>query len=326
MKRTGAVLVIAVLAAALAAWAQDASSPKPASLAVTGTKTASSPTSFLQAPSWLAHLKLTVAETRMGQMGGTDPIAKNRAPEIVKASASNSLNAVMQRFLSTFRSGPDKSAQLLSESFPVTGADLYRWNCQSCHGPDGKGAPPEINSLLGPVQGTSPVLLKARMEARGIEADDEMAAQAADMAATSLRDRLRFGGKSMPAFGYLNADEFEALLGYLEKLAQVPGSKRGGLVVQESARRVGEHILRGTCQICHDGTGPGNGQVAMTKGLIPSLTSIPREQSLSGVVHQVQYGSASMMKLTGGPVMPAYPYFTEEEIAAAYLAASSARP
>ncbi len=325
MNRDRATLTLAILAAGLVVWAQDVSSPSPASLAVTGTKIASSPTSFLQTPSWLTHLQLTVAQTRMGQMGGTDRPAAPRAPEVVSTRGANTLSSVMQRLLPAFRSNPEQSAQLLNETFPVTGADLYRWNCQSCHGPDGKGAPPEINSLLGPVQGTSPVLLKARMQARGIEADDDMAAQASEMAMTSLRDRLRFGGKSMPAFEYLNADEVEALLGYLEKLAEVPGSKRTGLVATESAGRVGEQILRGTCHICHDGRNSSDSQAAMMNGVIPSLASIPQRQSFTGVVQQVQHGSSMKMKMMGGPPMPALPYFSDEEIEAAYMVVSLGR-
>lgn len=84
-----------------------------------------------------------------------------------------------------------------------------------------------------------------------------------------------------------------------------------------SAARVGEHIVKGTCHICHDATGPGGGHSAMAQGIIPSLASIPRDHSLNGVVHQVQYGSSGMMKMAGAEVMPAYPYFTQEEIAAA---------
>jgi hypothetical protein len=63
--------------------------------------------------------------------------------------------------------------------------------------------------------------------------------------------------------------------GYLEKLASVPSTKRDGLLVQESAARVGEHIVRGTCHVCHDATGPGSGHRALTQGTIPSLASIP---------------------------------------------------
>ena len=283
-----------------------------------------------QGPSWLKHLGLAVSQTRIGQMGGTGtPPANshvNPQPPSGDPSGTANLNSTIQRFLSTFRSNPEKSGAILNEEFPASGADLYRWNCQACHGPDGQGAAPEINSVLGPVQGTSPVMTRKRMEARGLDVDDDMIQQVTELAEASLRDRFQHGGKNMPSFEYLRADEVEALFGYLEKLASVPPTKRDGLLVPESAARVGEHIVRGTCHVCHDATGPGSGHTAMTQGTIPSLASIPRDHSLSGVVHQVQYGSCSTMKMTGGNVMPAYPYFTEEEIAALYLVAYSHRP
>jgi mono/diheme cytochrome c family protein len=283
-----------------------------------------------QGPSCIKHLGLTVSQTRLGQMGGTGALPVNphgnpQASSGTPGGAAN-LNLVMQRFLSTFRSSPEKAGAILNEKFPVSGADLYRWNCQACHGPDGQGAPPEINSVLGPVQGTSAVMTRKRLEARGLDVDDDMIQQVTELAEASLRDRFQHGGKNMPSFEYLRADEVEALFGYLEKLASVPPTKRDGLLVPESAAGVGEHIVRGTCHVCHDATGPGSGHTAMTQGTIPSLASIPREHSLSGVVHQVQYGSSSTMKMTGGDVMPAYPYFTEEEIAALYLVAYSPRP
>jgi mono/diheme cytochrome c family protein len=283
-----------------------------------------------QGPSCLKHLGLTVSQTRMGQVGGTAALPANPhgnpQPSSGVPGGPANLNSIIQRFLSTFRSNPEQAGTILNEKFAVSGADLYRWNCQACHGPDGQGALPEINSVLGPVQGTSPAMTRKRMEARGIDADDDMIQQVTELAEASLRDRFQHGGKNMPSFEYLRADEVEALFGYLEKLASVPPTKRDGLLVPETAARVGEHIVRGTCHVCHDATGPGSGHTAMTQGTIPSLASIPRDQSLSGVVHQVQYGSSSTMKMTGGDVMPAYPYFTEEEIAALYLVAYSSRP
>ena len=39
------------------------------------------------------------------------------------------------------------------ESFELSGADLYRLNCRSCHQDDGKGLPPEIHSVIPTVQG-----------------------------------------------------------------------------------------------------------------------------------------------------------------------------
>lgn len=298
-------------------------SAQPAKMMVAGRDAADQAFSSSWGPSWLKHLGLTVAKTHMGQMGGSLPVAAND-PASAKGNppASANLKSLMHRFLTTFRSNPEQAAAILNEKFQATGSDLYRWNCQSCHGPEGKGFDPEINSVVGPVQGTSAKMAKDRMIARGIEADDDMVNQMSELAATSLRDRLRHGGKSMPAFDYLRNDEVEALVGYLEKLAGVPPTERDGLVVPESAARVGEHMVRGTCHICHDATGPGAG---MGQVSIPSLASIPRDHSLSGMVHQVQYGSCTTMKLTGGDVMPAYPYFAEEEIAAAYFVAYSAR-
>jgi mono/diheme cytochrome c family protein len=296
---------------------------QPAKMVVPRSDAADQAVSSLWGPSWLKHLGLTVAKTHMGQMGGSLPVTANDSASAKRDSAASSdLKSAMHRFLTTYRSNPEQAAGILNEKFHATGADLYRWNCQACHGPEGKGFDPEINSVVGPVQGTSAKMAKDRMIARGIEADDDMVNQMSDLAATSLRDRFQHGGKSMPPFDYLRKDEVEALVGYLEKLSGVPPTGRDGLVVTESAARAGEHMVRGTCHICHDATGPGAG---MGQASIPSLASIPKDHSLSGIVHQVQYGSCTTMKLTGGDVMPAYPYFTEEEIAAAYFVAYSAQ-
>ncbi len=294
---------------------------KPAVVSASNRKAGDELTPAAQGPSWLKHLGLAVGQTRMGQMGGSDaPSSAATKPQLTPAASAASLKSVIQRFLATFRSNPAHASEILNEKFEASGADLYRWNCQACHGPDGKGAPPEINSVLGPVQGTSAALTKKRMEARGIDADDDMVKQVSELAEASLRDRLQHGGKSMPSFEYLRADEVDALLGYLEKLAVVPPTQRAALVVPESAARVGQQILRGTCHICHDASGPGAGESAMLQGFVPSLAGISRDHSLSGIIHQVQSGSSDMMRVAGSDMMPAYPYFTQEEIAAVYLA------
>jgi mono/diheme cytochrome c family protein len=340
MKRISAAFALAATLAAAGLLVSASAQNAPANKENGGAPTAATPVAAAtvreypipsgQGPSCLKHLGLTVSQTRMGQMGGTGALPAsthgNPQPSSGDTGRAANLNSVIPRFLSTFRSNPEQAAAILNEKFAVSGADLYRWNCQACHGPDGQGATPEINSVLGPVQGTSPVMTRKRLEARGLDVDDDMIQQVTELAEASLRDRFQHGGKNMPSFEYLRADEVEALFGYLEKLASVPPTKRDGLLVPESAARVGEHIVRGTCHVCHDATGPGSGHTAMTQGTIPSLASIPRDHSLSGIVHQVQYGSSSTMKMTGGDVMPAYPYFTEEEIAALYLVAYSHRP
>jgi mono/diheme cytochrome c family protein len=264
-----------------------------------------------------------MAQTRMGQMGGTSfiPASPRREPEMPNEALAgrDGLSPVMRKFLSLLRSQPDQASQALNQPFQLAGADLYRLNCRACHGADGKGAPPAINSLIGPVQGTSAARIQARMKARGAPISEGMAKDMAAQAEAALRDRLRKGGKKMPPFPHLRGDEIEALLGYLDELAGVPAGRRGHLLVSESAARVGEHMIKGTCHICHDATGPGGGHMAMMRGIIPSLASLPQDHSLSSVVRQVQYGSAGMMMMMGGPRMPPFPYFTEEEVAAAYF-------
>lgn len=328
-------VTVAVSGFLLAASGQQSSAKhetveKRAALPISDPKPPDTPDPWLQGPSWLKHLGVSVSQTQMGKMGGTAAASAASPNAAGPAQADSAERAALQanvaRFLTTFRSNPEQAARILNEKFMASGADLYRWNCQGCHGPEGKGAPPEINAIFGPVQGTSPVYTKKRMEARGIDADDEMVEQMSQLAETALRDRLQHGGKSMPPFAYLRADEVEALIGYLDSLADVPPGKRAGLLVPETVTSAGEHIARGTCHICHDATGTAPGRMMMMQGNIPSLASIPRERSLSGVVHQVQFGSSGMMKMMGNEVMPAYPYFSDEEIAAVYFAAYSAQP
>lgn len=270
-------------------------------------------------PSWLRHLGLTVSQTHMGQMGGTQPVpaTARREPEV---KANSGLHSEMQKFIPLWRSAPNQAGAVFNEPFLLAGADLYRLNCRSCHGPDGKGSPPEINSLIGPVQAASAAVIKRRMKARGTEISDDMAKQMASEAEKSLRDRLQNGGKSMPSFRHLRGDEIEALLAYLDHLADVPPGNHVPRLVTESAARVGEHLVKGTCQICHDATGPGGGQMGMMRGVIPSLESMTQEHSLSSLTNQVRYGSSGMMMMMmGGSQMPAFRYFTDEEIAAAYF-------
>jgi mono/diheme cytochrome c family protein len=255
-----------------------------------------SPMTAVEGPSWLKHLGITMSDTRMGQMGGSGiiPATARREPEIGQQSGVG------------------------GEQFELTGADLYRIDCRSCHGADGRGAPPEIHSLIGPVQGASPALIQRRMAARGAPISEQMAAQMASEAQKAIRDRLQNGGEKMPAFSYLRPDEVAALLAYLGKLAGVSG--RGHVaVVSESAAHVGELVIKGTCHTCHDATGPGGGRMMMMRGIIPSLASLPYDYSLSSVIGQVQYGSSGMMMMMGGDRMPPFPYFTNEELAAAYF-------
>jgi mono/diheme cytochrome c family protein len=208
--------------------------------------------------------------------------------------------------------------KLMNAKFLLAGVDLYRLNCRACHGPNGDGAPPEIRSVIGPVQGTSPSLIKERMKKMGRPIDDELAKELAAQAEQGIRDRLHKGGEKMPPFMHLDREEIDTLLQYLQKHVGAPESKGKEILVTQSVARVGEHLVKGTCQTCHDATGPGRGQMmGMMSGIIPSLASFPYEQSIQSIVWQVAQGSRPMMM--GGQRMPAFPYITNDEAAASYL-------
>jgi mono/diheme cytochrome c family protein len=295
----------------------------------------------VRGPSWLHHLGLQVADTRMGEMGGrgSAPETSRREPAL-GGGAEGGFRGAMHRFLSLFNSDRAKADQAFNATFELTGADLYRLNCRSCHGPDGRGAPPEISSLLDPVRATTVAGIRQQMAAKGRTIPDALAKQLAAQAEQSIRDRLQNGGKKMPPFRHLRGDEVDALLGYLDHLAGVPGGDRANMLVPQSAARVGEHVVKGTCQICHGATGPGGHRETMMRAIIPSLESLPREYSLDAVIHQVESGSTRMTGMMGGGmmggggmggsggrgIMPALPYFTQEEIAAAYFYLSEFPP
>jgi mono/diheme cytochrome c family protein len=276
----------------------------------------------VEGPSWLRQLGLEVSQTQMGEMGGTarPPESRRREPEIAVATSPpvSPLVAALRRVVGSLGAGGGRPAAL-DERFQLTGEDLFRLDCQSCHGPDGAGAPPEIPSLVGPVRAISPASLLVRMKAMGRPIPASLAKLLASQARAAIRDRLAAGGEKMPPFRHMRDDEIDALLDYLERLAGAASPAHPTTPVAASAARVGEHLVKGTCHVCHDATGPGRGHMAMMRRIVPSLASFPRELSLDAVTRQVERGSSGMTMMMGGPQMPALPYVTEEEIAAAYL-------
>jgi mono/diheme cytochrome c family protein len=287
----------------------------------------------VQGPSWLHHLGIfDLNLTAMGRMGGLEPPFSpgRQEPNFPIANPEGrgmgmmgrggmGMGGMMGRIYSDYRSNPAELMGLMNEKFFLTGIDLYRLNCQSCHGPFGHGSPPEINALIGPVEGTSPVLIKARMKKWGRPIDEKLALELAAQAEESIRQRLQKGGKKMPAFSHLDGEEVEALFQYLKKHVGALDEGKKDLRVTQSVARVGEHLIKGTCHICHDTVGPGSGRMAAMRGIIPSLASFPYEQSIQSVVRQVEFGTMRMMMMMSGQRMPAFPYLTEDEAAAAYL-------
>jgi mono/diheme cytochrome c family protein len=284
----------------------------------------------VRGPSWIKHLGIQdIRDTAFGQEGGSEPPLYSQRSEPTLTTGETSpqggmgmgmgMRGMMGRIFSNYRSNQNEVTRLMNDKFLLYGSDLYRLNCQSCHGPKGRGKPPEINSLIGPVQGTSQAFIEQRAKKMGHPIGAEMAHELAEEANATLRDRLDNGGKKMPPFRFLNEGERSALIADLLMLAGASGGNTQHRVVTESVAHAGEDLVKGTCHICHDATGPGSGHMAMMQGIIPSLASFPEEKAMPDVVRQVELGSMPMMSMMGGPSMPAFPYITEDEAAAGYL-------
>ncbi|MFZ0451634.1 MAG: c-type cytochrome [Desulfatiglandaceae bacterium] len=277
--------------------------------------------------SWLKYLGVyDLRFSAMGEMGGNGPPPPSPRVEpgfpLESAPPAGGMGMGMGgmmggRYDAAPRFSPSEIERMMGARFTLAGIDLFRLNCQSCHGPNGKGAPPEIKSNIGPFEGTSPALLQERMKKLGRPIGEKLAKELASQAEQSILQRLENGGKSMPPFRHLQGEEVRSLMQYLKARVRAPEARGKEILVTESVSRVGEHLVKGTCQICHDATGPGMGRNGMMRGIIPSLASFPYERSMQSVVWQVAFGSRRMMM--GGQRMPAYPYITPDEAAAAYL-------
>jgi mono/diheme cytochrome c family protein len=251
-------------------------------------------------PSNLRRLGLTIQHTSMGSTGhwGPSPDAFARLDDHAPPTAD------------------------LTQSFTLTGADLYRLDCQACHKEDGSGVPPEINSLIEPVKGISLVLWQQRMTQAGRTIDPAFARRVVAGARADLLKRLMQGGQKMPPFAHLQGAEVQALVAYLELLAAVPGAAQRQRSVVESPVRVGEHLVKGTCHLCHDATGPWPSPEALLGNAVPSLAGLPRHRTLFEVVQKVRCGAPVVMgtaRVAYRGRMPVFEYLTDGEVAAAYL-------
>lgn len=204
----------------------------------------------------------------------------------------------------------------------LSGADLYRLDCQACHQADGNGAPPEINALIGPVQATSAAVMTARMEKIGRPITAGFALQLATDSKKALLDRLKNGGQKMPSFGHLTDNEVQALVAYLELLSGVPGAEKRQLVVTEPVSRIGELLVKGTCHTCHAATGRWPDPEELLQGAVPPLGSFSTERSAYQVIRKVRYGAPVVMGralVTYRGRMPVFDYLKDDEVSAAYL-------
>jgi mono/diheme cytochrome c family protein len=244
-------------------------------------------------PSWLERSHRTMGETSMG-----------RSSRELGPSPSENAHPIQL--------GP------VAPIVTLKGADLYRLKCQSCHGEKGEGAPPEINSIIDPVRATSATVILERMKKNGANMSRKDASALASQSEAALLDRLRKGGKNMPNPALSDA-EIRVLMPYLELLAGLPAKQ---ISIQESAVRIGEHLVKSTCHICHAAVGPNPTPEQIAAGAIPPLSMLTSRTSLEQFASKVTQGAS----VTIGPLslpargrMPVFNYISETEAAAAYF-------
>ena len=233
-------------------------------------------------PSWLDKLGRSFDKSSLGRVGALGP--NEQDPE--------------------FAAPAPKDGSWLRKGFEVRGADLFRYTCRSCHGAGGRGMAPEILPLVNLVRSTSADWQKQQGEG---------GADRAKLAEKLLQHQITSGGRSMPGFNFLAGDESEALLGYLEHLAAVADPKHADHTLQLPADRVGEVIVKGTCQTCHEAS-PATGK-RPTESAIPPLSGMTASHSAKEFVAGARHRGQSGLKGKG----PEVTYLRDQELEAAYF-------
>lgn len=246
-------------------------------------------------PGWLTRLGVTLSQTSLGRGAGRyGPSEPGKAP-----AASLAVPAQVA----------------------LTGADIYRLNCQACHGLEGRGAPPEIKSAVDPVRGVPLEVLREQMKAQHQPAGEAKARARPERVRASILMRVHNGGQRMPSRAHLNDRELDLLFGYLGVLAAAPGAQAAKHETVSWAR-LGQHVAKGTCHICHDAVGARPSDAAMVQGKIPSLQSLLVTQSVAEFVTKARSGAPvelSGLSMMHRGRMPVFYYLTDAEIASAYV-------
>jgi len=255
--------------------------------------------------SWLHHLHRSFDETSMGRTWRLGPPGSttDHAPSRLRLFA------------------PYASTATGSNMETLHGSDLYRLNCQGCHGESGLGAPPEIGSLIDPVRATSTTMVEQRMSKVGMVMSRRQTAEMVTQSRVALLKRLHEGGQDMPSFHHLSAREIRSLVTYLQQLAGVPGASEEQVAIQESHARVGELIVKSTCHICHSATGANPTPAELSQGAIPSLSALPERVNEQQLVRKVTSGAPVITATTSSVFrgrMPVFSYLSENEAADVY--------
>ena len=305
--RTSSTLPVLLLAASIPVGALLADEPRDQT-AHPAPKAAEPVVTPVAGPSWLNHLNIKYENSSLGRGAGRyGPSPTDTGPSTRRSPSSP-----------------------IPRSAVLTGADLYRLNCQACHRAEGTGAPPEIKSVLSLVQGSSLKWLRQQVKQEG-KAESVPALQAqATKARAELYRRIREGGQRMPPLQHLDAADIDALYSYLGELAGAKASLPASSP-RVTWTRLGEHVVKGTCHICHDADGPRPSPESMLQGAIPPLTMLVADNAQAVFIRKALEGAPVTMgrvSLHYRGRMPVFYYLRDEDVAAAYdfLVAYPPRP
>jgi mono/diheme cytochrome c family protein len=247
--------------------------------------------------SWLNHLGIKYRDTSMGRGSG------KYQPKVDDTRSEA------------------RTLPSMHDAVSLTGADIFRLNCQACHGATGTGAPPEIRSVIPAVQGTSLELMRKQLRLPGQAHDEATLRKETTARRADLSRRIHEGGERMPPLAHLSDTDIDLLYGYLTELAGASSAPAKGKI-SVTPLRLGEQLVKGTCHICHDATGPRPSRHALMEGAIPPLTTILADQPVVDFMKKVRSGAPVVMgdlPLHYRGRMPVFDYLRDEEVAAAYL-------
>ena len=259
-------------------------------------------------PSWLNRLGLTYRDSSLGRGAATygpPPTQPTYGPPTTQRPSQ-----------------PSAAPLAVGRPVVLSGADLYRLNCQSCHGAEGTGTPPRSSPFLGSFKGRRSNWCASTCSSRERPPLESAAQAEATRAKTDLYHRIQKGGQRMPALAHLQEADIDVLYTYLTELAGSPDASAQSRRTTSWAR-LGEHVVKGTCHICHDAVGPRpSGDALLLKGTIPPFTTLLEDKPVVDFVKKVRSGAPVM---TGDPVfhyrgrMPVFSYLQDVEVAAVYM-------
>ncbi|HSZ64456.1 MAG TPA: cytochrome c [Terriglobales bacterium] len=273
------------------------------------------PITAVTGESWLHHINRSFDETSMGKTWRLGPATDESDPRSLRSSRQSSRGSMFPA------TGLPDSTGSGSRMETLRGSDLYRLNCQGCHGEHGLGAPPEIGSVIDPVRATSLVLVAQRMKKTGMELSRRETEELVKQSRSALLKRLHEGGTDMPSFHHFSEAEIRSLVAYLNQLAGVPAAAKEQVAIQESHARVGELIVKSTCHVCHDAMGPNPTPAQLLDGTIPPLSALPMRVNKTQLVRKVTRGAPVIMGTTSSVYrgrMPVFSYLSENEAADVY--------